>query len=83
MFELINKNGVFLLKSTVLKSKHAFSTRIGGVSSMEHTKSLNLAYGRGDSDALYIITHIKCIFAYLCTMFYYYINSLNIFSKKY
>ena len=50
MFELINKNGVFLLKSTVLKSKHAFSTRIGGVSSMEHTKSLNLAYGRGDSN---------------------------------
>ena len=50
MFELINKNGVFLLKSTVLKSKHAFSTRIGGVSMMEHTKSLNLAYRRGDSD---------------------------------
>ena len=52
MFELINKNGVFLLKSTVLKSKHAFSTRIGGVSSMEHTKSLNLAYGRGDDEAV-------------------------------
>ena len=50
MFELINKNGVFLLKSTVLKSNHAFSTRIGGVSSMEHTKGLNLAYGRGDGE---------------------------------
>ena len=50
MFELINKNGVFLLKSTVLKSKHGFSTRIGGVSELEYTKSLNLAYGRGDEE---------------------------------
>ena len=50
MFELINKNGVFLLKSTVLKSKHAFSTRIGGVSELEHTNGLNLAFGRGDED---------------------------------
>ena len=29
---------------------HAFSTRLGGVSSLSHTKSMNLAYGRGDSD---------------------------------
>ena len=50
MFELVNKNGVFLLKSTVLKSKHAFSTRIGGISELEHTKGLNLAFGRGDDD---------------------------------
>lgn len=50
MFELVNKNGVFLLKSTVLKSKHGFSTRIGGVSELEYTKSLNLAYGRGDDE---------------------------------
>ena len=52
MFELANKNGVFLLKSTVLKSKHGFSTRIGGVSSLEYTKGLNLAYGRGESDLI-------------------------------
>ena len=50
MFELINKNGVFLLKSTVLKSNHAFSTRIGGVSEHDHTASLNLAFGRGDEE---------------------------------
>lgn len=48
MLELMNKNGVFLLKSTVLKSRHGFSTRIGGVSELEYTKGLNLAYGRGD-----------------------------------
>ena len=29
---------------------HGFSTRNGGVSALEHTKSLNLAYGRGDDD---------------------------------
>ena len=50
MFELVNKNGVFLLKSTVLKSNHAFSTRIGGVSALEHTRGLNLAFGRGDDE---------------------------------
>lgn len=50
MFELVNKDGVFLLKSTVLKSKHGFSTRIGGISELEHTKGLNLAFGRGDND---------------------------------
>lgn len=51
MFELINKNGVFLLKSTVLKSKHAFSTRIGGTSQLDHTRGMNLAFGRGDDEA--------------------------------
>ena len=52
MFELVNKNGVFLLKSTVLKSNHAFSTRIGGISNLEHTKGMNLAFGRGDADKI-------------------------------
>lgn len=61
MFELINKNGVFLLKSTVLKSRHAFSTRIGGESELEHTKGLNLAFGRGDSDTI-VLKNLK-IFA--------------------
>ena len=38
------------IKSKILRSVHAFSTREGGVSSLEHTKALNLAFGRGDSD---------------------------------
>ena len=48
MFEIIEKDGIVYLYSTLLKSKHGFSTRIGGVSELEHTKSLNLAFGRGD-----------------------------------
>ncbi len=36
------------VKSTLLRSPHAFATRNGGVSTLEHTKSLNLAFGRGD-----------------------------------
>ncbi len=36
------------VKSKILRSPHAFSTRVGGVSTNEHTKSLNLAFGRGD-----------------------------------
>ena len=38
------------IKSTTLRSPHAFATRQGGVSEQEHTKSLNLAFGRGDRD---------------------------------
>lgn len=38
------------IKSTILRSTHAFATRKGGVSEPQHTKSLNLAFGRGDSD---------------------------------
>lgn len=36
------------VKSDVLRSPHAFATRRGGVSKLEYTKSLNLAFGRGD-----------------------------------
>lgn len=50
MFELINRNGVSFLRSTILKSKHAFSTRVGGFSELPHTAGLNLAFGRGDDD---------------------------------
>lgn len=39
------------VKSKILRSPHAFATRLGGVSTLEHTKSLNLAFGRGDEDA--------------------------------
>jgi len=38
------------IKSDILSSPHAFSTRRGGVSGLDHTKSLNLAFGRGDDD---------------------------------
>ncbi len=38
------------IKSNILRSGHAFATRRGGISSLEHTKSLNLAFGRGDDD---------------------------------
>ncbi len=38
------------IKSQILRSPHAFATRRGGVSENEHTKSLNLAFGRGDHD---------------------------------
>lgn len=40
------------LKSEFLRSPHAFSTRLEGVSYNEHTKSLNLAFGRGDEDEI-------------------------------
>ena len=43
-------NGVKYLISEKLHSPHAFATRVGGVSEKEHTSSLNLAFGRGDSD---------------------------------
>ncbi len=38
------------VKSNILRAPHAFATRRGGVSVHEHTKSLNLAFGRGDED---------------------------------
>ena len=40
------------VKSNILRSPHAFATRRGGVSALEHTKSLNLAFGRGDEDGV-------------------------------
>ena len=40
------------VKSKILRSTHAFSTRESGVSILEHTKSLNLAFGRGDEDGV-------------------------------
>lgn len=38
------------VRSKLLRSPHAFATRRGGVSREAHTKSLNLAFNRGDSD---------------------------------
>ena len=43
-------NSVQYLTSDIIRSPHAFSTRIGGVSSEIHTASLNLAFNRGDSE---------------------------------
>lgn len=40
------------VKSKLLKSTHAFATRLGGVSVQEHTKELNLAFGRGDDEQI-------------------------------
>ena len=55
------KEKFMFLKSSILRSPHAFSTRVGGVSTNEHTKSLNLAFGRGDSDEI-VLENLK-IFA--------------------
>ncbi len=52
MKQIIHPNGVVYYKSDKIKSMHAFATRQGGVSIHEHTSSLNLAYGRGDEDAV-------------------------------
>ncbi len=47
-FSLQTKNGVTFAVSDRLKSRHAFATRLGGVSPAGPTASLNLAFGRGD-----------------------------------
>lgn len=55
---LIEKNGVKFFKSDKIISTHAFSTRIGGVSTAAHTAALNLAYGRWDSDDT-VMTNVR------------------------
>ena len=40
-------------KSSLLEAeaaRHAFSTRLGGISALPHTASMNVGFGRGDSD---------------------------------
>jgi len=44
-------NTVTLFKSTNIPVPHGFSTRHGGISSLPHTATMNLAYGRGDDEA--------------------------------
>ena len=52
----------FYIKNNVLRSAlldaagvvHGFSTRLGGTSALEYTKSMNLAFGRGDKDEVVI-----------------------------
>ena len=48
-------------KSDIIPCKHGFSCREGGVSTLPHTASLNLAFGRGDDDAV-VLENLK-IFA--------------------
>ena len=40
------------VRSDILRCPHAFSTRLGGVSTRAHTGGLNLAFGRGDEDSV-------------------------------
>lgn len=47
-FHMVQSQGVSYLTSDRLQSVHGFSTRLGGVSTLAHTGSLNLAFGRGD-----------------------------------
>jgi len=44
-------NQVTYVASANIPYPHGFSTRLGGVSSLPHTASLNLAFGRGDGEA--------------------------------
>lgn len=50
-FCLQTKEGVSFVTSDKLRARHAFATRLGGVSPEGPTSSLNLAFGRGDTDA--------------------------------
>ena len=49
-FNLYKENGVAVFKSSNISSSHAFSTRLGGVSTDPYLSSLNLNYDRGDID---------------------------------
>lgn len=48
LFEKKTRNGVPFFTSTILPIPHAFSTRLGGVSSLPHLQSMNLGENRGD-----------------------------------
>lgn len=43
------------VRSKILKSTHAFATRLGGVSIHDHTKELNLAFDRGDDETIVLL----------------------------
>lgn len=49
-FYMTEQSGITVFKSKNILSPHAFSTRLGGVSTDVPYKSLNLSYGRGDKD---------------------------------
>lgn len=50
MFYRCTLSGAPHYKSTLIKANHGFSTRLGGVSMGKYTRSMNLAFGRGDND---------------------------------
>lgn len=50
MIRTVFQNGVVYYHSELIPCTHGFSTRIGGISSLEHTASLNLGVGRDDPD---------------------------------
>lgn len=47
-FSMLRAGDTAYFVSDQLKSPHGFSTRSGGVSTLPHTATLNLAFGRGD-----------------------------------
>lgn len=49
MERIVAKNGVTFYRSDIIPCIHGFSTRIGGISQLSHTKGLNLGFDRGDS----------------------------------
>lgn len=51
MLDLQRIGDVCVVRSTLIASRHGFSTRLGGKSTLPHTATLNLARGRGDDDA--------------------------------
>ena len=54
MFYRVNESVPRYRSSLLENIPHGFSTRHGGVSECEHTKSMNLAFNRGDDDATVI-----------------------------
>ena len=49
MERVVADNGVVYYRSRLIPCIHGFSTRIGGISELPHTKGLNLGVERGDS----------------------------------
>lgn len=50
MFYRCTLSGAPHYRSTLITTPHGFSTRVGGISRGKYTKSMNLAFGRGDDD---------------------------------
>ena len=50
MERIVAKNGVVFYRSELIPTAHGFSTRLGGVSLLPHTKELNLGFSRGDDE---------------------------------
>lgn len=69
MFEMKTSDGVVFFTSDILGVKHAFSTRIGGVSTLPHTAELNVSYtsgGDAGADSADIVTENRRRLAAAC-----------------